>query len=421
MKIQKILVILIILTMLLNVVTPVLATDQEKTAPTTSKGASVITMSKSEEKEDILTTEETKEQKTKNVVSGEEEKTLLETRETTEDEQTEGESGSLEKDDEQDEVVWADFSNAKFEFVDDTVGNFKKYNLELKNVKFNGNSNETYCIFISNSSTKPTMGATADEINDNCQAIITSSSSQYVISSTIISNYLEKKGDSLYIWVVGIKNVGDETVQKELVSAKKIEKPAQNKIGNRLMSYFFNYETSTFLYEPYYEENRKINVKIGKITDNKILLSIKNGEANCLENLMSYAKQASPVYTGTIKLGKSESVTDKFDVVDGAYYYVYMQMDDENGKYMSIEDVSLYQGLCSKSIGDNLFDYLSSEFKWNISEEPEQPSNPPKDGTTAQTPIPQTGETAIIVTLIAFVAMLGTVLYIKYNKYKDVK
>ena len=102
--------------------------------------------------------------------------------------------------------------------------------------------------------------------------------------------------------------------------------------------YFLNEETSTHLFEAYsYENARKINVKIGKVTDKSILRAIKNGETDCLQKLLDYAKNADSIYTGTVPLGRAESITNKLNLVNDEYYYVYMVLDDENGKYFPVE------------------------------------------------------------------------------------
>ena len=109
----------------------------------------------------------------------------------------------------------------------------------------------------------------------------------------------------------------------------------------------------------------------------------------------------------------------------GGYYYVYMEYDDENGKYRTVEDVSLYQCLLYNANDTwGLYDYLSDEFKWNIGNEGSVPDKdttvPDKDDTTSNKPIPQTGETMIIVTSIIAVLAIAIVSIIKYRRYRDI-
>lgn len=415
MKIQKILAVLVIL--LLGLTSVALAAD---TTNTLDEKALTKTTEEPQTKEISETLKETP-----NTTKQGKEQVQADKTDTEGD--TTGNEGDADGDDDEETPpttetqTWTDFSNAKITFVDKGDSKEKGYNIKVENVKFATDDYTRYYVFMSNSSTKPTMGATKAELEKN--AITTwYKDTEKVILKTIVDEYIEKAGD-IYLWIVEAKynNSKNDYDIKEVLSAKKLTKPAQGKLGTRIMGYFFNDRTSTFLYEPYKDATaRKINIKIGRITDNNVLLSIKNGEANCLEKLMTYAKSANAVYTGTVAVGESATITDKFDVVDEGYYYVYMKLDSENGTYREVEDVSLYQGLADKQIGKNLFDYLSSEFKWNIGTTG-QPTTPTQDPTTAKQPIPQTGETLVIAGLIAIVVIAGTIGYINYRKYRGIK
>ena len=82
-------------------------------------------------------------------------------------------------------------------------------------------------------------------------------------------------------------------------------------------------------------------------------------------------------------------------------------------------------------MGANLFDYLSEDFKWNIGQNPNNPTNPDDDNgnrnpitdnTIAGGKIPQTGSNIIIgIAVITLLATTGIVLRYKLNKNKDIK
>ena len=181
-----------------------------------------------------------------------------------------------------------------------------------------------------------------------------------------VDNEVIEKNAPIYAYLCETVFSDGNWVTKILIEAKELEKPAQLSLGNRLKGYFFDDRTSTFCYEVISderEENAKINYKIGTITDTDILRSIQRGDSDCLEKLMEYAKSATNGKTGSVKLGEDNSITDKLNLVDDKYYYVYMEVDDNNGEYYPIEDVSLYQALLSDDVGNNLFDYLSDELQ----------------------------------------------------------
>lgn len=295
-----------------------------------------------------------------------------------------------------DGIVWTDPSNIKFTVTED-------FYLKVTGLKEDGK----YYGFISNGKIAPTVPDTGWIENENLPVTNKPGFS--------ISKYLEKSGD-IYVWIYETQIVNNVRQNKCIIEAQKIERPALKKIGTRMKCYFLNEETSTHLFEAYsYENARKINVKIGKVTDKSILRAIKNGETDCLQKLLDYAKNADSIYTGTVPLGRSESITNKLNLVNDEYYYVYMVLDDENGKYFPVEDVSLYQALTYEKDGKtskNLFDYLNDNFKWNLGND-----DTTIDNTTATGKLPQTGASIVIYVAITLVIVAGVIFTIKYKKY----
>lgn len=295
-----------------------------------------------------------------------------------------------------DGIVWTDPSNIKFTVTED-------FYLKVTGLKEDGK----YYGFISNGKIAPTVPDTGWIENENLPVTNKPGFS--------ISKYLEKSGD-IYVWIYETQIVNNVRQNKCIIEAQKIERPALKKIGTRMKCYFLNEETSTHLFDAYsYENARKINVKIGKVTDKSILRAIKNGETDCLQKLLDYAKNADSIYTGTVPLGRSESITNKLNLVNDEYYYVYMVLDDENGKYFPVEDVSLYQALTYEKDGKtskNLFDYLNDNFKWNLGND-----DTTIDNTTATGKLPQTGASIVIYVAITLVIVAGVIFAIKYKKY----
>lgn len=248
-------------------------------------------------------------------------------------------------------LVWTDTSKATF-----TIDS--NYYLNISNIT--ELQHHYYYVFITNSSTEPKL-----ELDDS--SIITNHNGLFN-NKWDVKKFLEKK-DDLYYWLCE-EQFNYETGKREhkfIVSGKKLERPAQKAIGSRI-NCFFNYDgTGIYLYEPYdYQNTRNIKLKIGTITDNSILLALKNNESNALSRLLAYAKSANSIYTGTVVLGRSNSITANMNINNKAYYYVYAVLDDENGKYYPVEDVSLYQALVSDAVGKNLFNYLDEQFTWNL-------------------------------------------------------
>ncbi len=318
------------------------------------------------------------------------------------------------------ENTWTDASKIKMSLTKaETTGKYYDVALNITGLE----KNRDYYFYVVNGTTKPTVTTeTNGRINNATFAIIGNQNTE--IKKTLGRDVIEKNGD-IHVWIYETQkdtiNIG-KVVNECIVLGTKVQRPIQNKLGSRMLCYFFSGYTSSYVYEPVQEyKNRKINLKIGTVTDQSILRAIKNGDADCLTKLLNYAKSAkSPTYTGTIAVGSNEkSITGDMKLVDQQYYYVYMTLEGENGTYYPVEDVSLYQARIGEEIGKNLWDYLDSNFKWNLSdEEPSKPTKPvDKDNTTATGKLPQTGINTIVVILAIGVAIVAAV--VGARKYKE--
>jgi len=261
----------------------------------------------------------------------------------------------------------------------------------------------------------------------------TNATIDFLLKSVSVKDNLEMNSDIyVSIYETQLNNEAGKYEGKFIINSQKVERPAQKKLGTRTKGSFHNDKTNTFLYEPYdFNGKRNIKLKIGVVNDISILRSIQKGEAGALSKLLAYAKKSSSIYTGTVPLGETGTITKNMNLVDRQYYYVYMQLDDENGKYYPVEDVCLYQGFVGPTIGKNLYDYLSNEFKWNLGEEKKEDtknpttelknsvaSNQAKDDTVIKSKkLPQTGETIVICIAVVGAATLVVIFGIKFRKY----
>lgn len=312
---------------------------------------------------------------------------------------------------------WTDLSKAKVEVTqtDKRIGGWE-YTLKVTGVTFKDSKDIMYNVYLKNEDTTPDFSKTEDlagTLNKEGQADVT----------VKLNNLFEKSG-KIYCWIV------ETNVDKKGTPYKtEIARLSQHKLGNRMEGYFFASETMIHMREAISADSeRKVNVKVGTITDQTILKSIKNGEANCLQKLLTYAKSASPIYTGSVKLGNgNDSITSKMNLVNEAYYYVYMELDTEGGKYYPVEDVSLYQAGVSGEGRKNLFDYLDENFKWNLENEiPETTTKQDEtkvakttDNTAAKKRILDAGSTYVIFALIVIIT-LSVILASKNKKYRGI-
>lgn len=317
---------------------------------------------------------------------------------------------------------WTDLSEIKFELYDRSTSGFKEPALKISNIPTDKLKSDSYYYVVMSNTPNAEIKYNSETSNiEDYIFELSKKKSEEEITSGQISKYLEKNGD---IYVSIVEQKFSTKSYKRIIEDQKVERISLYPLGKRVLCYFFSERTSTFLKEAYSgEEERKINLKIGNITDINILRAIKNRESGCLQKLMDYAKSAQSIYTGTIPVGVSDTITNNMNLVDKAYYYVYMEMEDENGKYYPVEDISLYQGCVGENIGKNLFDYLDSNFEWNLDEEKVIPpdSEGKQDPTLSGTILPKTGIATVIGAFVTILAVNTIIGMYKYNRYKGIK
>ena len=312
------------------------------------------------------------------------------------------------------EITHGDWSKATVKMVTDT-NHFKIHNLIIENATFVEHNN--YYILVTHQKEDTSYvkeGLKYDDLSKKGYSIVTKAHPK-----KDITQIAEEKGEIHYTIIEEARNSKGESEFK-VAKVGTIERLPLNPVGERIKCYFFANETSTFFYEFLQSTgtNRKIKIKIGPITDNNVLINIRDGKANALSNLLTYAKNSSQtIYTGSVPVGRSATITTNLDIKNKGYYYVYMQMEDENGKYYPVEDVSLYQAYIGETTGKSLTDYLDDDFKWEISN---GNGNNVVDPTIAPGVYPRTG--AIVLGIVG-IALIGTsiLLFIKNMKYRDVK
>ena len=230
-----------------------------------------------------------------------------------------------------------DFSNAKFEWV----GTHAVPKLKIKDI--NPIASNQYYVYISHKNNENFNIETYSDITKyNFEMIFDKETMEvfHAYKGKSIWDFYAEKGN-MYLYLCEFNNT-DRTA-KIVINGKEIERFAQNPLGARITAYFHDAWTTLYLWEPGDIEGRKMNVKIGKVSDVNILKAIKNEESGSLQKLLTYAKSANTIYDKTLPLGHGDEITSDLNLVDKEYYFAYMVMDDENGKYETVEDIMLYQ------------------------------------------------------------------------------
>lgn len=316
-------------------------------------------------------------------------------------------------------TTFTDFSNVKVIVTEEDDGNgyWTYYKLSIPGITLNEESQ--YKIYFTNEEKAPTKPSTSDEFVADSENTLVGGKTEMELKN--FESYVEKSGD-IYAWILECNQNGQLGDFYEV----KLGRPEQHKTGNRMKGYFSKDYSSIFLYEATADKTkRNVKVKIGTITDTGILNSIKNGESNCLDKLLAYSKTASSIYTGTLPIGESSEIVSKMKLNAYSYYYVYFELDDENGKYYPVEDISLYMAYPDGNGNTYLVDYLDGNFKWNIANNTNPTTtnnnNNEKDTTTATRSILKAGAKNVIIVSVLLATVSGIILAIKNAKYKDIK
>lgn len=226
-----------------------------------------------------------------------------------------------------------------------------------------------------------------------------------------IGEYMELNAVT-YITVIEVQIVEGKYANNVILSGIQIERPALLNTGNRITAQFFDSYTNVVINDPLIsnKQNKKVNIKIGKIVDTDMLKAIKNKDTGALENLLSYAINAEGIYAGTLDVGNTGSITNLIQLENGEYYFAYMELESEQGKYFKVDDVSLYQALVSEN-NASLVDYKDGEFVWKLDDD-----NEIKDDTVFPDGIlPQTGHSITGSFLAVLALVIGSIIAVKYK------
>lgn len=341
--------------------------------------------------------------------------------------------------------TFTDFSNAKYQ----TNLNWTTETLQITGIKPT-EDNTSYYYMITSNNIKPNIAKTSygaiDTENNSLEYFSVNTDENYIYTRNI-SKYAELNQD-LYIWIMQETRLGNyyydtngnyvSYATKFVVEGKKITRAELPKLNLILQRFSIGYwtaanesdnYTSIYFNFPSETENRKFTIKIGKITDNSILSKIKNNDYSGITSLLAYAKSHNSIYSQSLTTTSTAYFRSDTALFDGnkllehnAYYYIYVQFDDENGKYYPIEGVTLGQAWLSHSSESwDLWAYTSSDFQWdNLSSTSNDSTGESEDNTLAPGKLPQTGATSVAIVSLTSAIALAIFFYKKYNKFKDI-
>lgn len=335
--------------------------------------------------------------------------------------------------------TFTDFSNAKYELSFDGIYT------KLKITEVTPKEENSYYYIITSNDIKPTVSLSSNGIpnDDSMEFLGYNTEESYMYSTKDLSKDVELN-QNLYLWVVERAKLEAEYRNEEgyikdsvkfVVEGKKLTRP-ELQLNLTIKSVILRNTSTYFNFQfPSIVENRKLKIKIGKITDNTILQKIQNNDYSGITSLLTYAKNNNAIYTDDLTMNENRRIRHDNILFDGtslleneAYYYIYVDFDDENGKYYPVEGITLGQAHIYHDGTWDLFGYTDDGFEWTnlsstpIETEPETENKEEVDNTIATGNLPYTGsKTIIIISSIIIITTIGIIFYKKYNWLRNIK
>ena len=339
-------------------------------------------------------------------------------------------------------LVWTDFSNAEYSI--EYINTDNKYHMTLDKVNLIDKHN--YQVFFVHGDEKLNIQTDEDGKITNSYSYITDGNSIL----TNINDVLELNG-KIYMYVVEEQNdySNNKYTNKVVIDRKEIERPAKMGLTQRTRLIYITQDkdlsTSIFINEPM-SERRKFTIQFGKVTDISILRDIKNQKADGMNELLNYAKSEKGIETYSLTWnGYKEDFKDICNINNifnkGEYYYTYIKVDNENGKYVDLEDIHLFSVLFENNNTLNggkwfLASEADDKFAWTISDEnpvtdttkpaednknTDNKQEQPKDDTVSkEDKLPFTGVGIGLIMSIVVVTIAGIIMYKKVKYYKGI-
>ena len=171
---------------------------------------------------------------------------------------------------------------------------------------------------------------------------------------------------------------------------------------------------------------RTIRFYVGEVTDTELLKKLSENKEASYDELLQYAKEQLPnlqedsfqdTKTGILDY----NIVADYPIENGKYYFLYSILDNENGTYVDVEDIEIYNGKRS-SQGVRL-----ANFEYTVPEEESSINinnniiNTNNDSTTANKILPKAGISIAILLILIISIICMILLYLKNKKYKIVK
>ena len=249
-----------------------------------------------------------------------------------------------------------------------------------------------------------------------------------VVSPTQTYSGFDKQGQ-YYVYIAARES--GSTHWEILDGPTAIETPALPPLGNRISiqpsynSTRYSIQVNALDTMLHNGVQRTIRFYVGEVTDTELLKKLGENKEGTYNELLQYAKEQIPnlqedSFQDTETGNLDYNIVANYPIENGKYYFIYSILDNENGTYVDVEDIEIYNGVRSSE------GVILDDFEYTAIEENENPANnnvinQNHDNTTATIKLPAAGMPTMV-TIILFVMVICTiVLYLKNRKYKGIK
>lgn len=181
---------------------------------------------------------------------------------------------------------------------------------------------------------------------------------------------------------------------------------------------------------------RTIKFYLGEVTDKALLEKLDKNGLVAYEELLQYAKnQEKNLKQDSFQDTKTGildyNIAQDYNIQNGKYYFLHTILDNENGTYVDVEDIGIYNGEVSSTGRKGLkgFKYEAPSGGTVETGNTEQPKKdeikvqePSKkaDNTISTKILPKAGVSLIGIGILFVMFVAIIVLYIKNKQYKDI-
>ncbi len=248
--------------------------------------------------------------------------------------------------------------------------------------------------------------------------------------------------EDIYVWF----SEADTEEIYEFQTPIKLEKPSQLPLGQRISAVFTTIGSNIKFSELPGNEPRNIKYKIGQVKDSNLLKILKENGTSKYDELLNFSKNTNESKEGIADLSNFMDFTfTDINFVNNGYYFVYLELDTMDGKYIPLYDIGLYQAEVDNYGGYILNNTNGFGFEWKIdddisdgddktntenvignnnttenTENITQPNNTQnQDNSVISGKLPQTGtENLVNILIIGALIAISILFFIKWKKYK---